>query len=375
MEFRILGPLEVRVDGERIALGGPKQRALLAILLLSANRVVSRDRLVEELWAGDPPGAARHAVEVNVSRLRKQLGTAGSALVTRAPGYLLQVAPEQLDLACFEQLAEDGRRAVAEGNMTEAARTLSAAEQLWRGRPLADLEFEPFARLEVERLEDLRLTVVEERIDAELALGRHHQLIPQLEALAGEDPLRERLRAQLMLALYRSGRQGDALETYRSARAALVEQVGVEPGPELRARQAAILRQDPALDAPRAAALPEELETASPLVGRERELAFLRDLWERARAGHGTVVVVSGPAGSGRTRLAAALAAEVHRQGAPVLFGLDGLTPAGRARRPTLLVLDDLDAPPTFRELGSTPVLIVAITDKPGLVPAAEHLA
>jgi DNA-binding SARP family transcriptional activator len=316
MDFRILGPLEVRANGQRLALGGPKQRALLAVLLLSADRVVSRDRLIEELWADDPPAAAHHALDVNVSRLRKALAATGagdSVLVTRAPGYVLRVEPGELDLRRFERLVEDGRRAFEVGDPGAAARALREAEGLWRGRPLADLEFEPFARVDVERLEDLHLVAVEDRIDAELTLGRHRRLVAELEALAAEHPLRERLHAQLMLALYRSERQADALETYRRARSALVEQIGVEPGPELRNLHEAILRQDPALEAPAPTELPHELETTSPLVGRDAELERLRDVWERARGGHGGVAVVSGPAGIGRTRLTAELASSRGR--------------------------------------------------------------
>ena len=235
MDFRILGPLEVHADGQRLALGGPKQRALLAILLLSADRVVSRDRLIEELWADDPPAAARHALEVNVSRLRKALGAngaGGSALVTRAPGYVLHVAAGELDLWRFEDLVEDGRRAFEAGDPDAAARAFREAEGLWRGRPLADLEFEPFARVDVERLEELRLAAVEER-DRGRARARPATVgwSRSSRRSTAEHPLRERLRAQLMLALYRCGRQADALEAYRRSRAALVEQIGVEPGP------------------------------------------------------------------------------------------------------------------------------------------------
>ena len=387
MDFRILGPLAVHADGRRLALGGPKQRALLAILLLSADRVVSRDRLIEELWADDPPAAARHALEVNVSRLRKALGAngaGGSALVTRAPGYVLHVAAGELDLWRFEDLVEDGRRAFEAGDPDAAARAFREAEGLWRGRPLADLEFEPFARVDVERLEELRLAAVEERVEAELAVARHGRLVAELEVLTAEHPLRERLRAQLMLALYRCGRQADALEAYRRSRAALVEQIGVEPGPELRALHEAILRQDPALDAPRPLELPQELEVTSPLAGREAELERLRDVWERARAGRGVLATVSGSAGIGRTRLAAELAGEVHRQGALVLYGLDALARARDAKRPTLLVLDDIDddavtaLTEAAREVASRPVLVVAIAADAELaeqLSVAEHLA
>ena len=216
-----------------------------------------------------------------------------------------------------------GDEALEDGDPGHAARALRDGEGLWRGRPLADLEFEPFARLDVERLEELHLVAREERIDAELALGRHRALIAELEALVAEHPLRERLRAQLLLALYRCGRQADALDAYRVARSALVEQIGVEPGPELRALHAAILRQDATLMPPAPAALPRELETTSPLFGRDEELARLRDAWERACAGEGGVALISGAAGIGRTRLAAELAGDLQREGVPVLYGPD----------------------------------------------------
>ena len=235
MDFRILGPVEASANGEPIALGGPKQRALLAILLLNADRVVSSDRLIEALWAGEPPGAARHAVEVNVSRLRKALGTGVSALVTRAPGYVLEIEPEALDLQRFERLLAEGRRARAAGDAELAARALRDAQDQWRGRPLADLEFEPFARAEIERLHELQLVALEERVEADLALGQSGELVAELTRLTREHPWRERLHAQLMLALYRSGRQADALEAYRQAREVLVAQLGIEPGAELAA--------------------------------------------------------------------------------------------------------------------------------------------
>jgi DNA-binding SARP family transcriptional activator len=213
VQFGILGPLDVRRDGERLALGGPKQRSLLALLLLNANKVVSRDRLIEELWSGQPAEAA-HALDVAVSRLRKALSGSGNGearLLTRPPGYLLQIEAGELDLHRFERLLAEGRAARAVGDIEEAAAKLGEAEALWRGRPLADLEFEPFVRVEVDRLEELRMVAVEERIEAELELGRHAALVPGLERLVAGHPLRERPRAQLMLALYRSGRQADAL--------------------------------------------------------------------------------------------------------------------------------------------------------------------
>jgi DNA-binding SARP family transcriptional activator/WD40 repeat protein len=368
VEFLILGPLEVRSNGDHLALGGPKPRALLGLLLLQAGRVVSRDRLIEELWGGDPPADAGHALEVHVSRLRKALGAAGNGevLVTRAPGYLVRVAPGSLDVERFEQLVADGRLARERGDPLRAADALREAERLWRGRPLADLELESSARVDVERLEELRLVATEERVDAELALGRHRALVAEVEALVAEHPLRERLRVQLMLALYRSGRQAEALEAYLEGRSALVEAIGVEPGPELRDLHAAILRQDPDLVAAGAAELPRELDTTSPLIGRYGELARLRAAWERARAGAGGVLAVSGPSGMGRTRLAAELAAELHREGAIVLYATGTAPRVPEGRRPALLVADDVDDVPALagvaREVSSRPVLVLAIT-------------
>ena len=229
LEFLVLGPLDVRFDGVSVRVGGPKQRALLALLLLSANRVVSRDRLIAELQ-GEPSTEADHVLRVQIWRLRKTLAPDGveePRLAARAPGYLLRVEPGELDLDLFEQQVAAGRAALAEGDPARAASLLREAESLWRGRPLADLEFEPFARVEVERLEEFRLAAMEERVDAELALGRHAALVGELEAAIAEHPLRERLRAQLMLALYRCGRQAEGLAVYRQTR----EHLNVELGP------------------------------------------------------------------------------------------------------------------------------------------------
>jgi peptide/nickel transport system substrate-binding protein len=249
IEFRVLGPIEVRVGDSPLRIGGPRQRALLAFLLLSANEIVSRDRLIEELFGETRPESADHTLRVQVSRLRKALGASGEhRLVASPPGYQLRVEPGELDLHVFEQLLAAGRRALDEGDAAHAVAELRAAEKRWRGRPLADLEFEPFARVEVERLEELRLAAVEARVEAELALGRDTALVPELEALVGEHPLRERLRSQLMLALYRCGRQADALETYRVGRSLLSRELALEPSPRLRELEQAILRQEPALE-------------------------------------------------------------------------------------------------------------------------------
>jgi DNA-binding SARP family transcriptional activator len=242
MDFRLLGPLDVVEDDRSLALGGVKQRSLLAVLLLHANEVVSTDRLIDELWGDTPPATAAKSIQVHVSKLRKELGE--GRLVTRTPGYVLQVAGSELDLARFEQLLSEARTAVPE----TAARKLRQALALWRGPALADLVYEPFAQAETARLEELRLAALEQRIDADLATGRHSELVGELESLVARHPLRERLRSQLMLALYRSARQAEALDAYRTARRELAEELGLEPCEELRRLEQAILRQDPALD-------------------------------------------------------------------------------------------------------------------------------
>jgi len=251
LEFRILGPLTVRVDGVAVPIGGPKQRALLALLLLSANRVVSRDRLIDELFRDEGVESADHALRNHVSRLRKILSpvaTDDPRLVARPPGYLLRVEPGELDLDRFERLVAEARASLAAGDRASASESFHAAEALWEGRPLADLEFEPLARVEVERLEELRLAAVEERVDAELSVGRQLVLVPELETLVAEHPFRERFRAQLMLALYRSGRQAEGLEVYRHTRELMSAELGLEPGIELQRLERAILVQDPALN-------------------------------------------------------------------------------------------------------------------------------
>jgi YVTN family beta-propeller protein len=252
IEFRILGPLEVAEDERPVSIGGARQRAVLAVLLLHRGEVVPVDRLVDELWGERPPDTATKTVQVYVSRLRKGLGQ--DALVTRSGGYVLEVEPDRLDATRFERLAGEGRAALQRGDARDARRLLGEALGLWRGPPLADFAYETFAQGEIVRLEEQRLAALEQRIEADLALGEHAALIPELERLVREHPARERLRAQLILALYRSGRQADALESYRDARRALVEELGLDPSRELRELEQAILTQDPAIDAPRRAA-------------------------------------------------------------------------------------------------------------------------
>jgi DNA-binding SARP family transcriptional activator len=254
LEFRILGPLEVVDETGGLRLGGPKRRAVLAILLLNANRVVPIDRLVDDLYGEATPTSAVTQLQGHISQLRKLLdpdrppGAPGSLLETREPGYLIKVAPEQVDLYRFERSTEDALRSLARGDPAAAATDFRRALELWRGPALADLADEPFARTAIARLEELRLTALEHRIDAELALGRHLELVGEVETLVHEYPFRERLQSQLMLALYRSGRQTDALAVYRDARRALVEVFGIEPTPALRELERAILRQDPTLE-------------------------------------------------------------------------------------------------------------------------------
>ena len=274
MDFRILGPLEVAEDGAVVALGGLKQRSLLAILLLSANEVVSSDRLIDALWGEQSPESGRTALQVRVSQLRKALGPAGAQLVTRAPGYVLRVDPGQLDLDKFERLVGEADTATP----ALAAAKLREALELWRGEPLADLAYESFAQSAVARMRELRITALEERIEADLALGRHNELAGELEALVAEHPLRERLRGQLMLTLYRCGRQAEALEVYQRARSELQAELGLEPGPELMALQTAILNHDRVLlRQPRDEAWPARLAGPQPsaTVPRSRRRARL----------------------------------------------------------------------------------------------------
>ena len=246
MEFRILGPVEVWEDGHPVSLGGGKQRAVLALLLLNANRVVSSDALIEQLWDGHPPATAATALQGHVSSLRKALGP--ERIATRRPGYVLEVDPARIDLRQFEQLRAQGRKALERGDAAGGADKLREALELWRGAAVADIGFEPSIQAEAARLEDLRLSALEDRIDADLALGHSGDLIHELEGLVGANPLREHFWGQLMLALYRSGRQADALDAYRRARRTLVSELGLEPGPALRELERQMLVQDPALE-------------------------------------------------------------------------------------------------------------------------------
>jgi DNA-binding SARP family transcriptional activator len=242
VEFRILGPLEVVDRGRQITLGGSRQRALLALLLTRANEVVSTDRLIDELWGAEPPTTPANALQYHVSQLRKALAPS-DVIVTREPGYLIRVGRDELDLLRFERLVAEAELATPD----RAAEALREALGLWRGPPLADLADQPFVQSEIRRLEEVRLAALEQRVEVDLALGRHVQVIPELETLVREHPFRERLRAALMRALYGAGRQAEALNVYRETRQTLVDELGIEPSPTLQELERAILRQDPAL--------------------------------------------------------------------------------------------------------------------------------
>ena len=245
---------------QALPLGSPKQRALLGLFLVHANEPISRERLIEELWGGAAPKTVNAVLSVYLSRLRRLLaeGTGEQLLLTEAAGYVLHIPPEGLDAHRFEARLEQGRRELASDEPDRASLTLREALALWRGPALADLAFEPFAQTEIARLEELRLTALGARIDADLALGRQELLVAELENLVAAHPYREGLRAQLMLALYRSGRQAEALETYRRARRAFSEELGIEPGPRLQALEKAILRHDPSLEASRSGAMSDQ---------------------------------------------------------------------------------------------------------------------
>jgi predicted ATPase/DNA-binding SARP family transcriptional activator len=295
LEFRILGPLEVWHDGGALALGGPRSRALLGALIVRAGEAVASDALAQALWGDDAPPSAGKALQVQVSRARRALGPAADRLQTVGSGYRLHVAPGELDADRFEQLCRRG----AELPAREAATVLREALALWRGPVLADLRYEPWAQAEIRRLEELRALAIEDRVKADLELGEHARLVGELEALVREHPLRERLRAQQMLALYRAGRHADALAAFRQARATLDAELGLEPGPELRQLEQAILVHDPSLAAPAAAEPGVPAAPPTPTFGRDENIRDVLALLEQAR-----LVTLTGPGGVGKTRLA-----------------------------------------------------------------------
>src|SRR3954470_1230416 len=312
MDFNILGPLEVRAGEQDVTCKSAKQRLLLSVLVLNANEVVSSDQLIDVLW-GDRPPETPKALQMHVSQLRKSLEP--GLLVTRPPGYELRVATGDVDLHRFETAIREGRSALAAGRPADARRILQDALALWRGPPLADLTFEECLQADIARLEELRLTALEALADADLALGDHAGVIGELERLASEHPARERIRGQLMLALYRSGRQAEALEVYRDTRRTLVDELGIEPGRELQELESRILAQDPGLD------MTVSTAQADALLGRDRELAELMPVVARALGGNGALLLIGGEAGIGKSRLGEALAAQARDSGAQVLVG------------------------------------------------------
>jgi DNA-binding SARP family transcriptional activator/tetratricopeptide (TPR) repeat protein len=343
VELRILGPLEVEDGGRRLDLGRPKQRALLALLVVHAGEVVSADRLVEELWAGRPPDDAGAALQVQVSRLRRALAPMGGAgqaptIESRRPGYVLHVGSGWVDAARFETLLAQGRELSARGAPERAVLVLDQALALWRGAALVEFADQPFAMSEAARLEELRLVAHEERVEAGLALGRHGALVGPIRQLVDERPLRERRWAQLMVALYRCGRQAEALRAYAELRHHLGEELGIDPSPALQRLEEAVLLQAPELDwtphpaasgisaavppAPIAAPfLTTDVDPASPFVGRVDQVQELLAEWREALAAGPRLALVAGEPGVGKTRLAVELARAAHAGGATVMVG------------------------------------------------------
>jgi DNA-binding SARP family transcriptional activator len=319
VQFDVLGPFEVRAGQRLLELGSPKQRAVLAMLTLEANTVVSVDRLVDQLWGDEPPGRPAGSLHAYVSNLRRVLEPDRAArapaqmLISRDPGYLLVVQPDQLDALLFEDQVAAGSALLHEGRAADAVRVLDGALSLWRGPVLADFAYETFVAPTAHRLEQLRRSAAEDRAEAMIALGRCAAAIVDLEELVLEDPLRERTWSQLMVALYRDGRQADALRTYQRARTALIEELGIEPGPELQQLERAVLDQVAELQLP--ASGPASAVVARPrvdrsssasrtaLVGRDKELSAIDDALTSLSEGHGLVVVVSGEPGVGKSAL------------------------------------------------------------------------
>ena len=317
MEYRLLGPLQVvGDDGTEVSVPAPKRRALLAMLLIHANETVATGTLADALWDGAPPPAAIPSLRAHVSRLRREIGP---VITTSANGYAIAVSRDALDTRQFEERLTTARHQARSGQLAQAAASYRGALGMWRGRALADFEDDPFAQPERQRLDELRLSAVEERIEVDLGLGRHDDLIAELEGLVGVHPLRERAWDQLMRALYRSGRQADALAAYRRLRATLVEELGIDPSPELQQLEVRILQQDPELRGPAGGSRQPPVRLPVPLsglTGRQRELTLAVELLRAHR-----LLTLAGPGGVGKTRLAVAVAqALVDEQPDGVLF-------------------------------------------------------
>ena len=324
VDVSVLGPLRVEDVNGPIEIRGGKERLLLARLVAASGRLVTTSELIDTLWDDDPPASAAKSLQTFVLRLRNALephrSGAPAILVTDGPGYRLAVDPAQVDAERFARLARIGQQALADGRPDSAGRTLDEALALWRGPAYAGFDAS-FAHAEARRLEELRLAVTEDQVAADLALGRAAESVPELEQLVGDHPHRERLWEMLVTALYRSGRQGDALGAYERARTLLSDELGVDPGAGLRSVHARVLAHDPNLGQPTArSTLPLELRPARALLGRDAELQRLRDAWQRAVRGRPSTIVVRGPVGAGGSALAAAFAAEVAREGAEVRY-------------------------------------------------------
>jgi WD40 repeat protein/DNA-binding SARP family transcriptional activator/energy-coupling factor transporter ATP-binding protein EcfA2 len=335
LSFRVLGPLEIERDGRVVAVGGPKERLVLAVLIAGTGTVVSVDALVDAVWGERPPRTAERTIHAYIARLRRALeprhqpGGMPTVIETVGRGYRLAIDPDQLDAGRFEQVARSGADQLRAGDAAAAVTALHAALAEWRGGAYEGLADVGPCAAEATRLESLRLTAVEDRVDADLATGQTAALVAEVEAAVAEQPFRERRWGQLMVALYRSGRQGDALAAYQRARRVLVDELGIEPGPELRRLEAAILDQDPDLDWTPGSARPTEpgglplalAAVGSAFVGREREIGWLQSAWAAAAGGDGGFVSILGPEGAGKTRLVAELARAAHGDGAVVLYG------------------------------------------------------
>jgi DNA-binding SARP family transcriptional activator/WD40 repeat protein len=374
VDFSVLGPLRVEGPDGAIEIRGAKERLLLARLIAAGGRLVPARALIDTLWGEEPPASAARSLQTFVHRLRNSLepdrrGTP-VLLLTDGPGYRLAVRPDQVDSERFVSLAHTGERALADGRPESAVATLTEALGLWRGPAYAGFEHADFARAEAFRLAELRVTAHESQLAAELAVGHASGVVPELERLIGEHPMREHLWELLLTALYRCGRQGDALVAYDRARSVLAEELGIDPGLGLRAIHARILAHDPSLGSPTVRSpLQPELRPARALVGREEELCRLREAWHAA-IGQGTrTVVLRGPEGGGASALAAALAAEVSREGATVRYRASTITQDDE--RPVdgsiLLVADHTD--------GTGPAtLVLRLAGPLGAVPAGAEV-
>ena len=386
MQFHILGPLQVLDAGRPLALGRPKQRAVLAILLLDAGRVVSLDRLVEEVWGRQSPPQALASVQAYVSHLRRLLepqrapGAPATVIVNQAPGYRIVLGADDLDAACFETLAQRGHDLLQQNEAPRAAETLEEALRLWRGPVLADFADARFVQAQRARLEDLRLTALEGRLSADLALGRHARIVAELEQLTADHPFRERLQGLRMAALYRCGRQAEALQSYQQFRGQLREELGLDPGQALRDLERDILCQAPQLDwtaaaadhsgvpGPALAVAPDTSRSAvaaadavvpavpGGLVGREAQLRVIDQALAGTSTGRGRMVLVAGEPGIGKTRLAEEATRRARESGVTVAWGRSdqdaGAPPFWPWTQVLRQLLGDGTAGPSTAELG-----------------------